>query len=391
MLQIFFIQTVPMAILYGQELVPGTIKGIVSDRATGRVISNANINLFQNDADVSSVTTGDDGAFIFLIPSGSYDLKAAKRGFREDSTIVTLAGSESITQNFSLSPIQADNNVDQTIKSSGAQTGSSKTTTSAFGFINGAIIESVTGLSVSFAFVSLNKAGEEVVFGVSSDDGAYFLEALPGEYVLAAKKEGFNTKLVDVSISAFGRTNLEVALDVEGGSVGTPTPVTSPTIEPDVSLTPTPTATSVPVETPIPTVTPEPFEDVCEGGGNPGFMRIKPAILSIRANSDASIKITLFKDEFGDDLKNENASDNRFRRRKRSKACVTDIKVECGSYSECRKLKLFRNKITTDKQGVAHMVIRAKDVKRNSLATLKFTAGDLVKTFIVIILANDEE
>lgn len=397
LIQLFFINSTPLSTVYAQELLPGTIKGIVSDRSTGRVISNASIDLFQNDVSVSGTTTEDDGAYFFSIPSGSYDLVVSKRGFKQSSVTITIAASETLTENISLSPIQTDNNVDQTVKSSGAQTGSSKTTTTVFGFINGTIVEAATGLAISNAIVALNKAGEEIVSGITPDNGVYFLEALPGEYTLSAQKQGFNTKLVDVSISAFDRTELEVPLVVEGAAeddTPTPPPVTTPTLVPGES--PIPTETPVPVVTPSPTATPDLFIELCEGGGNPGFMRVEPSVIMMQANTEASIKIVLLNDDFTDSLKSINDSDNRQRRRhikrkikrKRARACIADIKVECVKRS-CKRLKLFRDTITTNKQGAAYMTIRTRDVKHERIAKLKFTAGDVVETVTVIILPNE--
>lgn len=390
-MQIFFIHTTPLSKLYAQELVSGTVQGVVSDRSNGRVISNATIDLLQNNITVFTTTTVDDGSFLIDIPSGVYGLSVSKRGFNQSDTTITLAGTETITENVSLSPIVADNNVDQTTKSSGAQTGSSKTTTSVFGFINGTIIEAATGLSISKAVVSLKKDDKLIVSNVTPDDGAYFLETQPGEYTLTAEKDGFNTKLVDVSISVFNRSELDVALDVEGTVNGTPTPVSSPTTVPGGSPTPTPTVTEVPVDTPTPT--PDLFIELCEGGGNPGYMRVEPSVLMMQGNSQASIKITVLNDEFTDDLKSGTDSDNRQRRRKikrkRARACITDVKVECDR--ACKRLKLFKNIVTTNKQGAAHMTIRTRDVKINRFAKLKFTAGDLVETVTVIIMASDPD
>lgn len=354
-------------VVYAQSNELGSVAGVISSRSSGRMLSDAKVELLQNGVSVLSVTTLNDGSYGIEFPVGNYELLVSKRGFKTANSDITISSTETLTENIALTPIQAESSVDQTIKTSGAQTGSTKTTNSIFGFVNGEVKEAATGFSVLEALVSLSKAGNTIVSELTPEDGVYFFEVRPGKYVLSAEKEGFDKKSIEVSLSAFDRTVQDIALDVEGFP-GEETP------------TPTPTFTLTPTVTPD--VTPTPFLGVgCEGGGVPGFMRVDHRIIYMVAGSRRTIKIRVRKEGVGQ----ENIEESGFRDRRQW--CVTNVNVECISGESCDKIELAREKIVTNRRGKARMVIRANpDIK--GVVKLKLIAGSVERIVTVIITPN---
>ena len=75
--------TKPAFVSIASSIIPGFIKGKVTDRSTKAVLSKVAIELGLVDKVIASVETTDDGAYFMQVPQGDYTLKAKKEGFKE--------------------------------------------------------------------------------------------------------------------------------------------------------------------------------------------------------------------------------------------------------------------------------------------------------------------
>lgn len=78
-----------------------TIKGMVTDRHTGRGLKASNIKTSAGQA----IKTGDDGRFTLAdVPQGSLNIKVSKGGFDAEEKTVVIDDEETLTVNFPLRP-----------------------------------------------------------------------------------------------------------------------------------------------------------------------------------------------------------------------------------------------------------------------------------------------
>ncbi|MBR6245612.1 carboxypeptidase regulatory-like domain-containing protein [bacterium] len=81
---------------------PGSIYGIVTDKATGELITNAGVELGS-----FKTVTGSDGQFEFNdISAGSYTLHVTKSGYAETSSVVTIKSGETMRKDVQLEKAQ---------------------------------------------------------------------------------------------------------------------------------------------------------------------------------------------------------------------------------------------------------------------------------------------
>lgn len=139
----------------------------------------------------------------------------------------------------------------QTIKSSGAQDGTSKITVSFLGFVKGIITDNLTGNRIPNVTVTLKQSVKTVLSSTTPDDGTFFFRAPPGNYIITASKSGFVTGIGNISVSAFETVTQNIAL-----SVTTPTSTaTTTTTTTTITITTTTTTTMVTTTTQQPKLT----------------------------------------------------------------------------------------------------------------------------------------
>lgn len=94
--------TKPAFVSIKTSIIPGFIKGKVTDKGTGDVISGATIAINSTDREIASVETTNDGLYFMQLPSGDYDITAAKEGFSDFSKNVSIRQSETVTVDIKL-------------------------------------------------------------------------------------------------------------------------------------------------------------------------------------------------------------------------------------------------------------------------------------------------
>ncbi len=249
-----------------QSALPGTIRGIVTDKSTNRPIKDSEVRLTQAGIVIGKLSTSRDGAFFIEAPAGDYNLSASKNGFRDIFSAVTIKSLEFLTNDISLVPVTTSNNGRQTAKSIGAQSGSSKNTLAVFCFLKGAVIDEKLSQNISGAAISLKRGETTLENSVTEDDGEFFFQVDPGDYSLSAEIEGFIKGSETVSLSAFETVTRDLLL------------------KPDVL-------------------------DICEAGGSPIIINTLPGRLVINSGETKFIEIRALKED--------------------RIACKTDVEVSC--------------------------------------------------------------
>ncbi len=321
-----------------QSSLTGTINGLITHSTNGKEISGASVELKRENEVVSSVLSSEEGQFTIIAPVGDYDLIVSKTGFKESLQEITILTNEISTFDFELSPILLENNANISTKRAGAQAAIFKESKDSFGFLSGVVVSETTELRIQGALVTLKNKADEIATDVTDRDGTFFIAAPSGEYDLFAEKGGFAKKRDIVLISAFNKTDHDIAL-LTNGEEPTPTPDSSPT--------------------PVPGSTPEVEE--CEGGGIPSRIRVSTRLLIMKPIRDRIIRIHVWKG--------------------RRKACVTDLKINC--IRGCEKIE-FEDTVTTNKEGLATLKISTLD-SEPGIAVLSITAGNLERKVRVVI------
>ena len=85
-----------------EEIPRGTVEGIVTDQSTGEIIENAQLLLVE-DANISPVTTDDEGRYQIDAYAGDYTLKVIARGYHYEEKDITIDNGQS-EMNLELKP-----------------------------------------------------------------------------------------------------------------------------------------------------------------------------------------------------------------------------------------------------------------------------------------------
>ncbi len=94
--------TKPAVVSITQEIVPGFIKGQVSDKSTGEILNDVIVKLTDSTKTIARVDTTSDGLYFIVIAQGIYSISAKKEGFREFIKSVILTKPEIETLNIEL-------------------------------------------------------------------------------------------------------------------------------------------------------------------------------------------------------------------------------------------------------------------------------------------------
>lgn len=162
---------------------PGSIYGVVSDKATGEPIVNASVKLLPLGW---KTVTAADGSFEFSdISEGSYHLLVTKTGYidTESSTITVESGKTA------RSDIQLEN---------------------AYSEIAGQVIDADTGDALDNASVSLNPGGYITLTGSDGYFEFHDLDAM--QYIVTAQKQGYSTNRKNVRTIAGEVVNITITL-----------------------------------------------------------------------------------------------------------------------------------------------------------------------------------
>ncbi|MGR3319727.1 MAG: PKD domain-containing protein [Candidatus Anammoxibacter sp.] len=102
-------ETKPAFVSANSSIIPGQIRGDVTDSTSGIAISGVAVLLKLPLNKIAGVTTGVSGHYFLQAPSGNYTLTAAKSGFDEfTETDVAVSSSKPETIDISMAPTTAD-------------------------------------------------------------------------------------------------------------------------------------------------------------------------------------------------------------------------------------------------------------------------------------------
>lgn len=295
----------------------GTVRGVITDKSTGRVVPDATVSLEQSGSIAAETISTRDGAYIIEAGVCDYDLKVSKTGFKESVINLTVTSQVFLTTDVVIVPVTTSNNGHQTVKTTGTQSGTTKNTINIFGFIKGSVTEKETALNITGAEVSLTLGELAVDNIITENDGEFFFQPSPGNYNIRVVKTGFGTVTGEIQLSAFET----VTSDFQLGSDLVVTPDT-------VSL--------------------------CAQGGSPVSIRTYLDVLELESGKSGVVKIRVLKEDRA--------------------ACSTEVTIACEI--GCGKIELADNTIITNNQGIAKLRIRAKK-QRDGLSIIKFMAGNI--------------
>ncbi len=95
--------TKPSFVSIESSLIPGFVKGMVTDKNTGNAIKDAIISIINSsDSEIASVETTTDGLYFIQLPPGDYTLSVNKDGFNEITKNVSTKESVTETVNIEL-------------------------------------------------------------------------------------------------------------------------------------------------------------------------------------------------------------------------------------------------------------------------------------------------
>jgi bacillopeptidase F len=108
----YYAKTLPVSITDGtnvkanfklDEIPSGTVQGIITDEQSGEPIADATILVIE-DASVTPVQTGVDGAFNLTLLEGSYTLAISAKDYNNTTVDVTVKGNANVEVNTALKP-----------------------------------------------------------------------------------------------------------------------------------------------------------------------------------------------------------------------------------------------------------------------------------------------
>lgn len=160
-----------------------SIVGQVVDTATGLGIANASVSL---SACAPATTTDINGNFRFVnLPTGSYTVSASATGYYANSQTVSVSGGQKLSVTIKLTGIAAT------------------------GGITGQVVDSVTGLPVVGATVSLGPG----LVTVTDLSGSYSLALVPfGNYTMTVSALNYQSQSLAVTIDPGKTTTQNVLL-----------------------------------------------------------------------------------------------------------------------------------------------------------------------------------
>ncbi len=96
--------TKPSFVKIESTIIPGFVKGLVTDKSTGTVITDAiiSLGLVNSSSTIGSVETTSDGLYFIQVPPGDYSLSVIKEGFNEITRNLAIKESKTETINIEL-------------------------------------------------------------------------------------------------------------------------------------------------------------------------------------------------------------------------------------------------------------------------------------------------
>ncbi len=95
--------TKPAFVKIESSIIPGFVKGLITDKSTGTVITSAVISLGNiSGSEIASVETTSDGLYFIQLPPGDYTLSVIKEGFDEIIRNLDIKESKTETVNIEM-------------------------------------------------------------------------------------------------------------------------------------------------------------------------------------------------------------------------------------------------------------------------------------------------
>ncbi|MGN8216229.1 beta-sandwich domain-containing protein [Halococcus salifodinae] len=138
----------------------GAVEGTVVNNATGDPIEDApaNISVAVDDGNYTAVTDEDGTYRIEDVPAGTHNVTVSPDGYTNETTAVEVPANGTVTQDFSLAPMD--------------------------GSISGTVTASDTGEPVANVTVAAEDNEGNVHEATTADNGTYTLDVPPGNYVV---------------------------------------------------------------------------------------------------------------------------------------------------------------------------------------------------------------
>ncbi|MEQ1620843.1 MAG: carboxypeptidase regulatory-like domain-containing protein [Methylococcales bacterium] len=168
-----------------------TVSGRVVDGLSGAAINNAVVKWVETGENIQTAT---DGTFAIAgIDSLNFSLTFTAPSFSERTFTLNASGFGEIFQEFSLSPISSNPAAINSL-------------------LNGVVKNSLTGLPVAGAKVSLNDGRD--LSAISSNDGKFEFAGITNlNFALNASAEGYFSTIREVTLSAHGSYTTEIAVE----------------------------------------------------------------------------------------------------------------------------------------------------------------------------------
>ncbi|MGM7702003.1 carboxypeptidase regulatory-like domain-containing protein [Pseudalkalibacillus sp. Hm43] len=175
---------------------PGTIRGTVTEQATGDPIVGANVNILDLNGQVVATTATNTigNYFVDRLAPGSYTVSVSKVGFAKSMKGAIVNADDFTIVNVAL----------------GSSTGS------VFGILRDEQGNRLEGLEIGVRL--LDNKGLLLLSTVASPDSDFsFLNLSPGQYLISISAEGFQSKVVPVTVVGGESKNLDITLFRDSG------------------------------------------------------------------------------------------------------------------------------------------------------------------------------
>lgn len=171
-------------LIYNPQALPSSITCVVTDADTDEPIENANVKILPNGP---IGKTDADGEYTFTdLAADVYTIKASKLGYESGKKTTNLKTDEDKVVKFNLQPLEGP------------------------GTIHGTVIDGSTTLPILGAEVMVLPDGPSAM---TDGDGSYDLGELdPGDYELQASKDGYKTRIKNVTLIATQNKTVDFTL-----------------------------------------------------------------------------------------------------------------------------------------------------------------------------------
>lgn len=176
---------------------PGGISGQVTDAASGALLIDAEIDVFQGTILISSALTDSNGNYgIANLAPGTYTIRATLNNYETNLQSAIVTATNTTPVNFVL--------------------------TQDPGFVQGQITDAATSQPITTASVVVNILQSNIIVGsaLTDSNGNYFISGLPqGSYTLQIAANDYQTATQGITILANMVTTANVALQPQPGAI----------------------------------------------------------------------------------------------------------------------------------------------------------------------------